>query len=241
MGLEYVEFFMDIEYEFDIRISDEDSQELHSCEDVAKYVIAHVPATKLIQQSRIPQKRFYRLRNALMREFALPRHAIRPKTPWEQLLTGDTKTQWEKLKKIPEINYLPGLKSDSNIPLFSTIFTITLFFVLLIAVDLSFWPALGLALITWFSAYYFLFPEGDQIPESCQTVGALVPNVHLPLSLSSSQSSEYIPQSLPHNDDDLMYAYTLRRVIQIAAEVMGIDENLIRPDAHLYRDLAMGG
>ena len=239
MGLEYVEFFMDIEDEFDIRISDEDSQEFCTCEDIAKYVMVHVPASRLIEQSRIPQKRFYTLRKALIREFNFPRHTIRPQTPWEQILTSDIKTQWKKLGGIPEINDLPRLRSDSNIPFFSTIFAILLFFVLLIAIDLSFWSALSLTFIVWFASLYFLTPEGDQIPETYQTIGALVSHVKIP-PLSPQSSADEL-STLPQNDTELMYTYVLHRVIQIAARVLNCPEETIHPSSHLYKDLAMGG
>ncbi|MGL4668453.1 MAG: hypothetical protein ACRCWR_11070 [Saezia sp.] len=240
MGLEMVEFFMDIEDEFDIRISDEDSQELTTCQKVAEYVITHVPASvlpTLIERSRNPQKRFYCLRNALMREFDLPRHAIHPKTPWVQILTGDIKAQWKRLGKIPEISNLPSLESDYAVLVFSSFFTVALFFALMVTTDLSFWIALCIILPLWCATLYFLTPEGDQIPESCQTVGDLVFNVRLNPTSSLSSNNAY--QALPKNDEELLYAYTLRRVIEIAAEVMDYPAEKIRPDAHFIIDLGM--
>ena len=83
MGLEIVEMVMEIEEAFDLSTPDQDAERIHNPREVIDYVMAHL---RVREDSCLTQTAFYRLRRAAVSCLAVPRSAVRPAAPWNDLL-----------------------------------------------------------------------------------------------------------------------------------------------------------
>ena len=239
MGLDIVEFIMDIEDEFDIRIDDADSYSMCTCRNTAEYILTHLPAAKLQTQCCITQSQFYLMRKRLMQDFHLPRQSIRSNTLLKECLKGKLKPQWNKLKTLPEFSHLPPLECSQFLRFAtSSIIALTIFFALSEFTLLHSVPTLLITLLLWGVTLVFtpaLF--ANKIPAVYQTLGGLARTTRLtpfPLRLNNSNH-----QTSSQNTDLLLYEHTLKRVTRIASKILCVPEEKISPDAHLIHDLGM--
>ncbi len=221
MGLDSVEFVLSIEEEFGITISDADAERLVTPRKVADHVAFCLGETARDGNRCLSQTQFYRLRSTLTRQFGASRRAIRPGTPIRQLLPGDIRTQWRRLRTAIGTRHFPGLKCAKSV-------NCVLLLLLPLSVasvhqaGLPFWSATISGFVLWALIFHASATRlADRIPPAFATVGALVPYVSLPDR--TEWSREYI----------------LQRVIQMASEQFAIPVEHIRPDSLFVEDLGI--
>src|SRR5438128_1687117 len=103
MGLDILEFVMEIEERFDIEITDKDAQELNTARKVIDYVAARVPMMPGSAPQGAPcltQRTFYHMRRVLMEQLKVPRDQIRPLVCLDALLPIDRRrAAWAALQR----------------------------------------------------------------------------------------------------------------------------------------------
>src|SRR5262245_1251002 len=97
MGLDIVEFLIRVEETFDLRISDQDAQELYTPRLLINYLARRVPLKG--SDVCISQPVFHSLRSALSQELDFPRSSFRPGTNLLDLLPpNDAPRIWNAVK-----------------------------------------------------------------------------------------------------------------------------------------------
>jgi len=98
MGLDVIEFVMEVEEAFQFRFPDEDLGELTTPRRLIDYLTAHLPtaATHCCPSQRV----FYRLRSAVAARLGCPRSALRPDTSLLTLVPSHARaTTWEGVRQ----------------------------------------------------------------------------------------------------------------------------------------------
>ena len=96
VGLDLLEFTLAVEEALQIAIPDEDAERILTPRQVIDYVLAR--AGEVETTVYLEQRAFYRLRQATMRVFQVPRRSVSPKTPWRELLPqSDHRRNWRLL------------------------------------------------------------------------------------------------------------------------------------------------
>jgi acyl carrier protein len=91
MGLDIVEFIMEIETKFRIRIPDQEAQHLTTPRRCIDYVYGRMP--QYMDDSCLSQKAFYRLRRVLIEKTRVPRSRIHPRTAVLSTLPNEGREQ----------------------------------------------------------------------------------------------------------------------------------------------------
>ena len=218
MGLDSVELVMAIEDEFGICIRDEDAEKMLTPGHIADYVMNLVQTEGY---SGCPsQIGFYRVRTALMNAFGLPRKAIRPDALMQELLSGDIKENWKKLRDALQTEHFPTLRRTNALLAFvlgmPAIVALPLLFVGVkpSAVLLSY---CGAALL----ANTLTGSMGTVVPQSCRTVGRLIRYVPRPVAVRWTRKE------------------VLARIFDITSEHLGVPLEKIREDSRFVDDLGM--
>jgi hypothetical protein len=110
MGLDGVEFVMALEESFDIAISDAEAQAMLTPRLVVEHLLKVLPVSAEGRCSE--QRAFYRIRQAGMKAFALPREAFRPDVRWNDLLERDpahSTVAWSTLREESGFHSFPRL------------------------------------------------------------------------------------------------------------------------------------
>ena len=217
MGLDTVELVMAIEDEFGIVIHDGEAEKMTTPGQVSDYVMERVHTRK--EDPNASQAAFYRLRTMLMREFAIPRHEIRPGMPLQRVLGHDVRGNWKKLSRALGSNPLPALERSSflvaggvaGIPL---------------AMAAGFWTAgasLGVAVfacgVLVIAAERLSKPWASVLPKGMSTLDTLVP-------YAGGASSAIWTR-----------AEVLARVLAITSEQLGVASDKVHEHAHFVNDL----
>src|SRR5262245_16409803 len=111
MGLDLVEFVMEVEETFQYRIPDQDVTDLTTPRRLIDYLVAHLPtaATHVCPSQRI----FYRLRSAVAARLGCPRSSLRPDTSLLTLIPAATRAAtWSGLRQdfgVPGVSHWPRL------------------------------------------------------------------------------------------------------------------------------------
>ena len=98
MGLDLVEFAMDVEKAFHFRFPDEDLAELATPRLLIDYLVRNLPtaADHVCPSQRV----FYRLRSALAHQLECPRSALRPDTSLLALIPKDSRDAvWQGVRQ----------------------------------------------------------------------------------------------------------------------------------------------
>src|SRR5688572_20344208 len=97
MGLELVELVMETEETFDLSIPDEDAGRIRTPREMTDYVIARLRFPQ--EGGCLTQKTFYRVRRAAVSCLAVPRSAVKPATPWNDLLPRWRRSRaWNRIR-----------------------------------------------------------------------------------------------------------------------------------------------
>lgn len=115
MGLDVVEFVLDVEKTFHFRFPDEDLILLTTPRRLIDYLVERLPtAAKYVCPS---QRVFYRLRSAVANQLQCPRSALRPNTSLLALIPADARySVWEQVHQdfaSPKITHWPRLDDAS--------------------------------------------------------------------------------------------------------------------------------
>jgi hypothetical protein len=96
MGLDLVEFTMEIEEAFDFRFPDEDTLGITTPRRLIDYLGQHLPAAT--DPVCLSQRAFYRLRQALATRLRSPRNAFRPGTPLLPIIPAASRNEiWDEV------------------------------------------------------------------------------------------------------------------------------------------------
>ena len=93
MGLDLVEIIMDVEVHFGISIPDKDAEKLKTPNHLIAYIEKQLKISDTTKGPCASQVAFYKIRNALVKEFGKKRDSILLGTLLEQLLPNDLKKQ----------------------------------------------------------------------------------------------------------------------------------------------------
>jgi len=98
MGLDIVEFVMEVEEEFKVSISDREAERILTVGQLHAWLVDKLRA---IPTGRcLSSACFYRLRRTLMALFQIPRHRIRPGTPLDDVIPVDNRrAAWVRLNQ----------------------------------------------------------------------------------------------------------------------------------------------
>ena len=108
MGLDIVEFVMDVEERFGIEIPDKDAQNLTTPRLLVDYILNKVKPGE--DRGCLSQREFYRLRRALIGRRWTTRKKLKPETSLEQIVPkSNRRTAWEQLGEEIEHPDLPNL------------------------------------------------------------------------------------------------------------------------------------
>jgi len=219
MGLDSVELVMAFEDEFGICIRDEDAGKMRTPGHVADYVMNLVQTEGYSGCSS--QIGFYRVRAALMNTFGLPRKAIRPDAPMQELLSGDIKENWTKLRSALQTEHLPPLQHTSAL-----LAAIVLGAPAVVALPLLF-VGTNLTTIVLACCCAVLLANaltgsmGTVVPPSCRTVGALIRYVPRPVAVRWTRKE------------------VLAKIFDITSEQLGVPLEKIREESRFVDDLGM--
>ena len=111
MGLDLVEFVMEVENTLDIRIPNKDAERLETPRELIDYLSERLHATNHNDTICFTQRAFYRARRAAALRFGRPRHTMRPQTLLADVL-GSRQSQWKSLGKDLGSRHWPRLRSD---------------------------------------------------------------------------------------------------------------------------------
>ncbi len=217
MGLDTVELVLAFEDEFGIVIDDRYAEKMRTPGDVADYVISKVRTKR--QDPCLSQIGFHRVRSLLMNEFAIPRKAIRPDTPLKDILVGDIRNNWARLKNAIGTDYFPKLQRP---PLFvaTVVFGIPALIALLLFLS---GQAGSVALVCFFGltviAERLTSNLGNMTPRKLNNVEALIPFVGC------------VSNKVWNREQ------ALERIIEITAEQLGLKQEDIREDSYFVEDL----
>ena len=96
MGLDLVEFIMEVEPVFGIAIPDEDASRLDSVGQLYDYILAHLPHRET--QACLSAATFYRFRRALIAEFGVDRRDVRLAVAVDDLIPKSRRrSEWLRL------------------------------------------------------------------------------------------------------------------------------------------------
>ena len=97
MGLDLLEFVMDVEKAFQFRFPDEDMTDLTTPGQLIDYLVAHLPTAA--EHCCPSQRVFYRLRSAVAARLGCSRSALRPDTSLLALIPAQERaTTWEGVR-----------------------------------------------------------------------------------------------------------------------------------------------
>lgn len=115
MGLDTVEFVLAAEEAFQIAIPDETAGQMLTPRHVVDYVMTRIGGEP--GPGCLEQRAFYRLRSASTRVFEVPRSAIRPTTPWREILPPrGTRHSWHLLHQATGTPQWPKLTLWGKFP-----------------------------------------------------------------------------------------------------------------------------
>src|SRR6266566_1528349 len=115
MGLDLLEFTLTIEESFAIYLPDADAVRLTTPGDLIKYLEQRLPPSASAQC--LDQLAFYSLRPAAMRLLDKRRHAVRPATPWTELLPArHRRRHWQLLQQAVGTPRWPRLTPWGSFP-----------------------------------------------------------------------------------------------------------------------------
>lgn len=217
MGLDTVELVLAFEEEFGITIKDEDAEKLTTPGAVANYVMSRVRTNA--SDPCPSQAGFYRIRSRLMTAFSMQRKEIHLHSSLHQILKGDIRRNWEKLRAALEAEHLPKLKR-TKILFYTFVFAIP-------AAIVSPMISAGIPLSAIMAAFCILvFFEnalsvkmGTVLPSHIQTVAALIPYVGCASSVIWTREM------------------VLSAVIKVTSEKLGISIDKINENSHFVHDL----
>jgi hypothetical protein len=106
MGLDLVEFVMEVEEAFHFRFPDQDMTDLTTPRRLIDYLTTHLPTAA---EHRCPSQRvFYRLRSAVVARLGCPRSALRPDTSLLALIPARIRAAtWEGVHQEFAASWMP--------------------------------------------------------------------------------------------------------------------------------------
>ena len=217
MGLDTVELVMAIEDEFGICISDGDAEKMTTPGHVADYVMTLIRSGD--NQACPSQIGFYRIRSLLMNDFSIPRKVICPNALMQELLIGDIKENWKKLRRALQAPHLPRLQRTNTLCAL----------VFLVAPAIIVFPLLktgvGLPLtvisyvLSALTANALTLTMGTIVPSKCQNVDALIRYVSCASTIRWTREE------------------ALAKIIEITGAQLGVPVEKIRENSHFVHDL----
>lgn len=217
MGLDTVELVFAIEDEFGITIKDEDTEKLTTPGAVTDYVMSRVRTNS--SDPCPSQAGFYRIRSTLMAVFSTPRKEIHPHSSLHQILEGDIRKNWGKLRTALEAEHFPQLKRTKALFYTSVIAIPAAIVSPMINTGISF-SAIAMTFgILAFLANAISVKMGTVLPPRIQTVAALIPYVGCASSVIWTRE------------------VVLSRVIKVTSEQLGIPTDKINENSHFVHDL----
>lgn len=238
MGLDLIELELEVEREFDIRITNEAAQEIATPRQLAACVQIQLlgrpdagGAGRRVKCAS--QVAFYRLRAALVEIAGVPRRDVRPDTRLADLLPADrVSVHWRRLAHTLGMRALPRLQPARG--------QVRGAWFVSGAIGLPlcwyghqhggiFVAGLALVLVLFFAGI-LMDRVARQIPDGVATVRALVPYVPRPAG---------VPPVLPAQEG-AVDPEILGRVIELTARIIGLPADRIGPDQHFIDDLGMG-
>ena len=217
MGLDTVELVIAFEDEFGIAINDRYAEKMRTPGDVADYVIAKVRTTRKDPCSS--QTGFHRIRSILIDEFDIPRESIRPDAMLQNILAGDIRENWARLKNAIGTDSFPKLQRPR-------LFIVTVVFGIPALISLFLYSSEQTASVALFGFFGLTIiaerltaNRGCEIPRKFNTVQALIPFVGCT------------------NNKVWNREQALGRIIEITAEQLGLKKEDIREDSSFVEDL----
>lgn len=217
MGLDTVELVIAFEEEFGIAIDNEDAEKMETPGDVADYVVSRVRTSS--DDPCLSQVGFYRIRSLLMDEFSIPRETIRPNTLLQEIIAGNIRESWLRIKNSIGADNFPKLQRKP-ILLYTVVFGIPGFVSLyLFSNGFSGFVAFVSFCVMAIIANIVTSNLGSIIPSSVSTVSSLIPFV------SCAGTKVWSREEV------------LVRVFEITAEQLDIQMEDISENSHFVHDL----
>lgn len=108
MGLDLVEFTMDIEEAFGVTFSQDDAESIRTPRQLIDYLYAQVRQSD--SKVCLTQRAFHRLRKAAQQELGAARSAVRPTTLWVSIVpTENRQAHWNRLHASMKVKPWPTL------------------------------------------------------------------------------------------------------------------------------------
>jgi len=163
---------------------------------------------------------FYRVRTALMNAFGLPRKVIRPDAPLQELLSGDIRENWTKLRDALQSEHFPTLRRTN------VLFALVLGTPAIVVLPLLFVGVKPLAILLSYCGAALLANTltrsmGTIVPPSCRTVGRLIRYVPRPVAIRWTRKE------------------VLAKIFDITSEQLGVPLEKVREDSRFVDDLGM--
>ncbi len=108
MGLDLVEFIMDVEQSFQLAIPDEDAAGMVTPGILVDYLADKLAETSSGRQGCLEQQAFYRLREGAIQVFKVDRNRLTPDTPWTEIMPQKQAAKhWRSLGQAVSISPWP--------------------------------------------------------------------------------------------------------------------------------------
>jgi hypothetical protein len=233
MGLEFVQIVMDVEESFGISFEDDEFTDINTIGDFAEAIKRKLPNPG--EGPCLTSHCFYILRSSLIRLFGISRRDLKPTTSMDHLFSSvDRRTKWNNLSKDLELR-LPDLCRPTWL---EGIIWGGAGLLLLAAITSSFlnnvssnlpWVFATTAIGFFILAYKATEPFATRFPSHCTTLGGVSRGLlQLNFGKISSRQKSWTDQEVWDS---------LKRIILETAKV---DPDEIVPEAHIYKDLALG-
>ena len=217
MGLDTVELVIAFEEEFGVAIDNEDAEKMETPGDVTDYVVSRVRTSS--DDPCLSQVGFYRIRSLLMDEFSAQRETIRPNTLLNDLISGDIRENWLRLKNAIGAENFPKLQREPVL-VFTVVFGIPGLVSLYLFFNgvTGFWAFISFCIMA-IIANLLTSNIGSIIPSNISTVASLIPFVGCAGTKVWSREE------------------VLVRVFELTAEQLGIEIEDISENSHFIHDL----
>jgi acyl carrier protein len=217
VGLDTVELVIAFEEEFGVAIDNEDAEKMETPGDVADYVVSRVRTSS--DDPCLSQVGFYRIRSLLMDEFSIPRETIHPNTLLIDVVAGNIRENWLRLKNAIGTDNFPKLQRKPVL-VFAVVFGLPG----LVSLYLYMSGVSGSLVFISFGVLAVIANQltsnlGSIIPSNSSTVASLIPFVSCAGTKIWSRDE------------------VLVRVFEITAEQLGIKMEDISEKSHFIHDL----
>jgi acyl carrier protein len=234
MGLDIVEFVMEIEEEFDIRLPDDEAEQIKTLGNLHSFIHTQ-RGTRTDMGYCASSRAFYRLRRELMRAFGVERHRVTTVTPMGALMPREARAQhWARLGQRLGGWEMPPLQRPRWALRVLTLsglgmLTSVILCVFMIHANGPVWVS-ALGFVFW-AAVLFLTarltePIAIELPASCATMRGTVE------VLLRRNYGRLVTEERGLQQDEVWV-----KVCDIVSEYFGVNRDELTPDTRIQEDL----